>query len=172
MADEMNLPVADKPDSQEICFIPDDDYAAFIRIHYPDTLKPGEIVDMDGTVVGTHEGIQFFTIGQRKGIGAHAARKYVVKIDAEHNRVIIGDNNDLMRTEFRMRSVNWIVSPPGKSFTASAKVRSTTPPLPCKITCSDDEVLIAFSEPQRAITPGQAGVVYLDDEVLGGGFIV
>jgi tRNA-specific 2-thiouridylase len=172
VADEMNLPVADKPDSQEICFIPDDDYTAFIRAQYPETLRLGEIVDMDGTVLGTHEGIQFYTIGQRKGIGAHAKRKYVVKIDAEHNRVIIGDNDDLMHTEFRIRSVNWIVPPPGKSFTASAKVRSTTPPLPCEITCSDDDVLITFHEPQRAITPGQAGVIYLGDEVLGGGYIV
>ena len=170
-AEALNLPVADKPDSQEICFIPDDDYPAFIRSRYPETLKPGEIVDLSGTVVGSHEGIQFYTIGQRKGIGAHTERKYVVQIDAAHNRVVIGGNDDLLRKEFIIRSVNWIVPPPATTFTAAAKIRSTTPPLPCEVKQCKNETVITFKEPQRAITPGQAGVVYVGDEVIGGGFI-
>ena len=170
-AEALNIPVADKPDSQEICFIPDDDYPAFIRTQYPETLKPGEIVDLSGTVVGSHEGIQFYTIGQRKGIGAHTERKYVVQIDAAHNRIVIGGNDDLLRKEFIIQSVNWIVPPPAKAFVAAAKIRSTTPPLLCGIEQRENETVITFEDPQRAITPGQAGVVYLGEEVIGGGFI-
>ena len=170
-ADLLKLPVADKPDSQEICFIPHDDYSRFIKEKYPHTLKPGDIVDTKGIYLGSHPGIQFYTIGQRKGIGAHAGRKYVVRIDAANNRIVIGDNDDLFRSELRLRHCNWIVPPSASEFRAAAKIRSTSPPALCTVICNPDYITLRFDQPQRAITPGQAGVVYLADELLGGGFI-
>ncbi len=171
-AKDIELPVADHPDSQEICFIPDDNYAGFIRRNYPETLRPGEILNVSGAVTGRHDGIQFYTIGQRKGIGAHGKRKFVVGIDGETAAVVIGDDEDLWHKEMRLQEMNWIVPPPSTRFVAAAKIRSTTPPAPCDVILEDEGVRIVFSEPQRAITPGQAGVIYAGDEALGGGFIV
>jgi tRNA-specific 2-thiouridylase len=171
MARAASLPVADREDSQDICFMPECDYGEFVRTHYPGTLQPGAIKDTEGRELGRHEGIQFYTIGQRKGIGAHGARKFVVRIDSHSGDVVIGDNRDLLAAELELRDVNWIVPPPTGEFRAAVKIRSTLPAAPCTVVSGAAGLQVVFDEPQRAITPGQAGVVYVGDEVLGGGVI-
>jgi len=172
-AAELNLPVAEKPDSQEVCFIPDDNYPGFIKDNFPETLKPGVIVDLSGEITGEHEGIQFYTIGQRKGIGAHCKRKFVVKIDAEKNEIIIGDNEDLFSDEMMIGEFNWISDlNHKKTFPAKVKIRSASPPANCIVEIIEDKVKVVFDQPQRAVTPGQAAVIYIDAEVIGGGFIL
>ena len=173
MAAEMKLPVADKPDSQEVCFIPDDNYPKFIKDNFPEILKPGKIKNLSGEITGEHEGIQFYTIGQRKGIGAHCKRKFVVKIDAENNEIIIGDNEDLFTNDLMIGEFNLINNPTGENkFNAKIKIRSNSLPVDCSVDLlNNGKVKIIFEEPQRAVTPGQAAVIYYDNEVVGGGFI-
>ncbi len=173
MATERKIPVAEKPDSQEVCFIPDDNYPKFIKDNFPDTLKPGNIVDLSGKITGEHEGIQFYTVGQRKGIGAHCKRKFVVRIDAENNEIIIGDNEDLLSGKMLIGEFNLINNPIGeKTFNAKVKIRSNSPATDCSVEFLDDgKVDVVFHSPQRAVTPGQAAVIYYDKEVIGGGFI-
>ena len=172
IAAELNLPTAEKPDSQEVCFIPDDNYPGFIKDNYPDTLKPGKIVDLSGKITGEHEGIQFYTIGQRKGIGAHCKRKFVVKINNENNEIIIGDDEDLFSNEMMIGEFNWINIPlKQNTFHAKIKIRSNSPPADCKVEIVGDEVKVIFDHSQKAVTPGQAAVIYIDNEVIGGGFI-
>ena len=172
VAAELNLPVAEKPDSQEVCFIPDDNYPGFIKDNFPETLKPGNIVDLSGKITGEHEGIQFYTIGQRKGIGAHCKRKFVIEINNKNNEIIIGDDEDLFSGEMMIGEFNWINDlTHKKTFPAKVKIRSASPPADCIVEIIEDKVKVAFDKPQRAVTPGQAAVIYVDDEVIGGGFI-
>jgi tRNA-specific 2-thiouridylase len=167
----LGIHVADRDDSQEICFIPDKDYGAYVRRHFPETLKPGAIKHISGEEVGTHPGIQFYTIGQRKGIGAHGARKFVVRIESGSGDVIIGDNADLMATGLTLEDVNWIIPPPDREFRATTKIRSAMRAAPCMVHAGETPVRVVFEKAQRAITPGQACVVYVGDEVMGGGLI-
>ena len=169
---EAGIPVAQKKDSQEICFVPNDDYPAFLLQRAPEAFKPGPICDVTGTKTGEHAGLPYYTIGQRKGIGAHCARKYVVRLDAENNTVIIGDNSDLITSEVKLGNFHWINEKPEKSFWAKAKIRSTSPPKECEVILKkENTVLLRFKEPERAAAPGQAGVVYAAGEVLGAGTI-
>ena len=170
-AEQAGLPVAAKSDSQEICFIPDDDYSKFIHDYYPETLKSGDILDKEGNKVGRHDGVQLYTIGQRKGIGAHTKRKYVIRIDGTNGNIIIGDDSDLFSSELELTNINWIIPAKDKEFKASIKIRSTMSPVPCTIRCKDTKATVLFDKPARAITPGQAGVIYSGTEVLGCGFI-
>lgn len=173
IAAKCNLHVADKSDSQDICFIENNDYSNFIKTHFPKTLKPGNICDTHGTVLGQHEGIQLYTIGQRKGIGAFGERKYVVAIDAATATVTIGDNEDLMKTDITIDQLNWLAPVPVKGTRMSIKIRSTSPPAPCIIKdISEDSVRVICDTAQRAITPGQIGALYDDEHVICGGFIV
>ncbi len=165
------LPVAEKTDSQEICFIPGDDYVKFFRDYYPEKLKPGRILDTEGNVVGQHEGVQLYTIGQRKGIGAHAKRKYVVEINESNGDVIIGDDSDLFSKKLELININWIIPPTKTEFKAEIKIRSTMNPASCKVACKGEKVSVEFDQPARAVTPGQAGVIYSGKEVLGCGII-
>jgi tRNA-specific 2-thiouridylase len=173
--------VAEKKESQEICFVPDGDYAGFIDRYLEaenasDRLPgTGEIVDATGKVVGRHEGIHRYTIGQRRGIGIADQRPlYVVNINADKNRVTVGSAEELLSTEFIAAGVNWIaVDNPSDPVRAEVRVRyrhtaaaATINPLP------NNRASIVFDEPQRAITPGQATVFYRHDEVVGGGWIV
>lgn len=172
IAKAAGIPVAEKHDSQEICFIPGDDYEAFLKTRAPEAFSPGEIVDTEGRAVGEHVGLPAYTIGQRKKIGAHCERKYVVKIDKENNRVTIGGNEDLARKEVLLEEVSFILPAAEKTFRAAAKIRSTSPPKPCLVSVLErGRASLVFDEPERAVTPGQTGVIYLSGEVLGAGTI-
>ena len=170
LAKKFNLSVADKPESQEICFIEDDDYGRFIREQAPELVKPGEIVDLAGNIVGRHEGIAFYTIGQRKGVGAHRGEpKYVIGIDPENNRVIIGDNKDTLKSELSAEDITFISGEiPTGPLEITAKIRYNSTEAAATL-LPDGRVV--FKQPQRAVTPGQSVVFYQGEEVLGGGII-
>jgi tRNA-specific 2-thiouridylase len=169
-AKTLGLPVADKPESQEICFVEDDDYGRFIREQAPELVKPGEIIDRAGKVIGQHEGIAFYTIGQRKGLGHHRGEpKYVVGLDRERNAVIIGDDADTLQRELKARDLSFISGPaPSGPLAITAKIRYNSPAAAATL-YPDGKVV--FEQPQRAVTPGQSVVFYQGEEVLGGGII-
>lgn len=173
--------VSEKKESQEICFVPDGDYAGFIDryLEYENALErlpgAGDIVDTNGRVIGHHEGIHRYTIGQRRGMGiANERALYVISIDADKNRVTAGSAEELLSSEFTVARVNWIAfADPKEPVRAEVRVRYRHTAAPATITPLDNErARIVFDEPQRAITPGQASVFYHGDEVIGGGWIV
>jgi tRNA-specific 2-thiouridylase len=172
LAAEMGLGLEDKPDSADICFVPDGDYASFIEARVPRTA--GVIRDTSGAVVGTHEGITRYTIGQRRGIGvAGAQKRFVTGIYPELNMITIGEERDLMASALVAEQVNWVRGAPDAPLRATVKIRYRTPAAPATIVLlADASVRVTFDMPQRAITPGQAAVFYLGDEVLGGGAIL
>src|SRR5258705_4779449 len=181
VAREHALAVAEKSESQEICFVPDGNYAGFIDRYLEaeeatDRLPgEGEIVDTRGIVVGQHTGIHRYTIGQRRGIGIAGPQPlYVINIDAARNRIVVGEQDDLLSTEFTAAGVNWVAfDQPGDSVRAEVRVRYRHKPAEATITpIENNRVRVVFDEPQRAITPGQATVFYRGDEVVGGGWIV
>lgn len=170
LAYEMGLPLHDKPDSAEICFVPDGDYRRFLAERLPQ--RSGDIVDQEGTVVGRHEGVAGFTIGQRKGIGAFGGKRFVTAIDPGSNIVMIGDEEDLLSRHLVAEKASWVNNePPAAEFEASVKVRYKSPPVPARITVREGGFEVAFARPMRAITPGQAAVVYEGERVIGGGII-
>jgi tRNA-specific 2-thiouridylase len=180
LARELGLPVAAKPDSQEICFVPNGDYSAFIDAYFreqggsrPDT--HGEVVDSEGHVLAEHAGVHNFTVGQRKGLGiARGEPLYVIATEPETHRVIIGRNDDLLRPALHAREINWIsIGPPDGPVRAEVKIRNKHVAAPATIYPGADptRVNVRFDEPQRAITPGQGAVFYSGDLVLGGGWI-
>lgn len=173
--------VAEKKESQEICFVPDGNYAGFIDRYLQAENQTerlpgaGEIVDTTGKIVGQHEGIHRYTIGQRRGIGISDQRPlYVVSINAEKNRVTVGSADELLTNEFTAAGVNWIVfADPADPVRAEVRVRYRHNAAPATITqLPNNRARIVFDEPQRAITPGQATVFYRNEEVVGGGWIV
>ncbi len=175
------LAVAEKAESQEICFVPDGDYAGFIDryLEAEDATNrlpgQGEIVDTRGDIVGQHTGIHRFTIGQRRGIGiANERPLYVLSIDAQKNRVVVGWQEELLSREFTAAGVNWIAyDSPATPVRAHVRVRYRHAEAPATITpLENGRAHVVFDEPQRAITPGQATVFYREDEVMGGGWIV
>ena len=175
IAHSLGLKVADKIDSQEICFVPGNDYKAFLRSHLGDKeFQRGEIYDVDGNFVGEHEGIEFFTIGQRKGLPGGSVRpRYVVDLDSETNRVIVGDADDLVCDEFEIDQVNWI-DPDAASevVDVTVKIRYSHPGTSATLTpLRNGRAHIRLHDAQRAVTPGQAAVVYTGDVVIGGGWI-
>ncbi len=168
------LPVAARPESQEICFIPDHDYSGFLSRRAPELFRPGPIVDRAGNVLGTHSGIIHFTIGQRRGIGLSAPHPlYVIEIRAEDQAVVVGRDQELFRTRLLAGDLNWIVwDRPARPFKAAARLRykhreasATVIPVP------GGKAVVEFDRPQRAVTPGQSVVFYDEDVVLGGGVI-
>ena len=164
---------ADKPDSQDICFIPDGDYAAFIETRTGKNYPNGEFVDKEGNVLGEHKGLIRYTIGQRKGLGLALKKPgYVCRKCSETNRVIIGDNEDLFTRRLVASDFNWILVEPDAPIKVNAKTRYKHREQSATATIlSDGRVEILFDEPQRAITEGQAVVLYDGDTVLGGGTI-
>jgi tRNA-specific 2-thiouridylase len=180
VARDHSLAVAEKSESQEICFVPDGNYSGFIdrylEAENDEGRLPGsgEIVDAAGAIVGQHSGIHRYTIGQRRGIGISAAQPlYVIGIDAARNRVVVGNQDELLRQEFAAAGVNWTAfEPPTEAVRADVRVRYRHTPAPATITpLANRRVRVVFDEPQRAITPGQTTVFYRGDEVVGGGWI-
>ncbi len=175
IARSLGLKVADKVDSQEICFVPGNDYKAFLRSHLGnDQFHPGGIYDLNGNFVAPHEGIEMFTIGQRKGLpGGSAQPRYVVDIDAENNRVIVGSADDLITEEFEIERVNWVSrGEPDEAREVTVKIRYAHPGAPALVTpLPNGCARIELREPQKAVTPGQAAVFYDGDVVIGGGWI-
>jgi len=178
LARQLGIPTAEKPDSQEICFVPNGDYAVFIDSYFREQgMDPvethGEFVTTDGRVVGEHSGVHHFTVGQRRGIGI-AAREplYVIATEPSTRRVVVGANDDLLRSSMRVKSLNWVsIAPPVAPLRCEVKIRNKHAAAPATITNEGDHATVRFDEPQRAITPGQAAVFYSGDLVLGGGWI-
>jgi len=179
IARSRKLPVAEKPDSQEICFVPTGSYRQFIDAYLAEQQRPsqvstGEVVSTDGNVLGEHQGIQNFTVGQRKGLGMAVGEPlYVISLDPAKNRVVVGEDRDLFRSRFHVRDVNWIRPvAEGDALDALVKIRHNHSGSTARVEArAGSEAFVEFTEPQRAITPGQAAVFYDGDEVVGGGWI-
>ncbi len=167
------LNVADKPDSVEICFVPNGDHAALIRERRPGLATAGHIVDTSGTVLGDHDGFERFTIGQRKGLGVAAGqRRYVLRIVPGANDVVIGDREELFASGLTASNVNWLIDPPVDALHCQIKIRYRHTPAPGSVLATPDGgATVTLDEPQSAITPGQAVVFYDGSRVLGGGWI-
>ncbi len=175
VARHCNLKTADKEESMEICFVPDKDYGKFLRDSNLAQKHRGEIVNVHGHVLGYHDGIEFYTIGQRKGLGLTSPKPlYVVELDPEQNRVVVGDETALDRDEFMVERCNWIpFDRLAQPIEVTAKIRYNHPGVAATVTPLDGErAKIKLHTPQRAITPGQAAVFYQDDLVVGGGWIL
>ncbi len=174
IAEKIGLRVANKPDSQDICFVPDGDYSRFIRENTNAVVTEGDFVDCQGNVLGRHKGITNYTIGQRKGLGiALGVPAYVTEIDIENNRVIIGSNEDLFKNRVIVKDYN----PMGlgeitDEVRCYGKLRYNQKKSPCVIKPAGEYIEAVFDEPQRAVTPGQAAVFYDEEYVIGGGVIV
>jgi len=179
IADRLALPVAAKPDSQDICFVPSGDYAAVVERLRPGAAEPGEIVHVDGRVLGAHAGVVRYTVGQRRGLGVGGRAGedgeplYVVRLEPEARRVVVGPRAALGRDRVRVREANWLAPPPGPDgVRAQVRLRSAQAPAPAAVFATPDggaEVL--FDEPQFGVAAGQAAVFYDGDRVLGGGWI-
>jgi len=174
IAKQAGLRVAGKPDSQEICFIPDQDYAGFIRRYRGEQETAGEIVDTAGAVVGTHSGFQQFTIGQRRGLGiAFGEPRYVVEVRPESKQVVVGTREDLARHELVAHKLNWLIPSVPSNLDCHAKIRYLHTPAACEVQVRDDgQARVTFTDPQYGVAPGQAVVFYHGDRVLGGGWIM
>lgn len=176
LALEYGLEVADKPDSQDICFVPNGSYATVIERLRPGALEAGDIVDINGTVLGKHQGIINYTIGQRKGLGIAAAEPlYVVKLDPEHHRVIVGPESALASQQFKIKEMNWLGSKaiPEEGIEVWVKLRSAHMGVKATIFYESEKMAkIILHTPERAVTPGQACVAYEGDRILGGGWIM
>ncbi len=166
LAADAGLLVADKPDSQDICFVPDGDYAALVKRLRPETAAPGEIVDLAGRVLGEHPGVVHFTVGQRRGltIGGQKEPLYVVRIDPEQRRLVVGPRGALAVSEARIEGRNWIGE---DQQDVAVKVRSLAAPVPAIL----DGDRVRFARPEYGVAPGQAAVFYQGDRLLGGGWI-
>ncbi len=168
-----NLRVAEKGESQEICFIPDDDYVRFLEEARGKGALSGEIVDSRGNVLGSHNGTYRYTVGQRKGLGiAHPQPLYVLGVDAERRQVVVGERDELLRDGFVAAHVNWIVPQGSAPVEAACKIRYRHQPVPCQVYPLPAGLAeVRFLEREKSVTPGQAVVFYQGDEVLGGGWI-
>ena len=173
LAGEIGLRVADKKDSQEICFVTSGHHGEFVRQRRGDNDTSGEFVTTAGTVVGRHAGIEQFTIGQRKGLGiAFGEPRYVVRIEADTRRVVIGTHDELARTELTAQRTNWLVDEPTEPFPGDVQIRYNSTASPATITpLAGGRLHVAFDEPRHGVAPGQAVVVYSGDRVFGGGWI-
>jgi tRNA-specific 2-thiouridylase len=170
LADEAGLAVAAKPDSQDICFVPDGDYASLVKRLRPETAAPGDIVDLEGRVLGQHRGVVHFTVGQRRGIdiGGHAEPLYVVRVESDTRRLVVGPRCALAVAAMRVEDWNWIGEDQAREQReVSVKVRSLAPPVRAAI----DGDWIRFDRPEYGVAPGQAAVIYAGSRLLGGSWI-
>jgi tRNA-specific 2-thiouridylase len=172
LAAKFNLPVAHKHESQEICFIPDNDYVKFLESHGV-ARNSGDIVTGDGTVIGCHSGLHRYTVGQRKGLGiAWKQPLHVSAIDTEKNRVVVGERRDLERSRLTAERATWSIAPAATEFRAACRIRYRHTPAPCRVVILEDTRFeVYFDTPQTSVTPGQAAVLYDGEAVLGGGWI-
>ena len=174
VAADLGLPTADKPESMEICFVPDGDYARFVERQAPGEDRSGPLVDSAGAVRGRHAGVHHFTVGQRRGLGLTSPRPlYVLAVQPATRTVVVGEEEELAADGLRAREVNWLsIEAPTGPLRARVRIRYRHREAPATLTpAADGTVAVAFDEPQRAITPGQAAVFYDDDVCLGGGWI-
>jgi len=174
IAAEICLTVAEKPDSQDICFIKDNDYGQFIKENTDNLIQKGNFIDFDGNILGIHKGICNYTIGQRKGLGiAFGKPMYVCEIRPETNEVVIGENEQLFKKEVFIKNFNFMAfEPKDGEYRLLGKIRYSQKKSPCTIKVKGDFVECVFDKPQRAVTPGQAAVFYDDEYIVGGGTIV
>ena len=176
IAKKLNLNVADKPDSQDICFVPNGDYSSVIKKFRPESFKKGKLIDLDGNEIGEHDGIINYTIGQRKGIKISSNKPlYVININADNNTVIVGNKENLEIQEIRLRELNILATKKEFEKIIKIKVRSTGRLLKSKITLKSDHAKVEILDKETGISPGQACVFYSEDKfgdkVLGGGWI-
>ena len=174
IANEHNLPVANKPDSEDICFIPDGDYKKFLEENSDLKSNPGKIVNSKGEVLGKHDGLHGYTIGQRRGLGiAYRVPLFVIGFDVKKNQVIVGEENELYTKEFLVKDYNLIlIDELENEMDVETKIRYSANTAKGKIVKENDFIKVIFDEPQRAVTPGQSAVFYDGDVVIGGGKIV
>jgi tRNA-specific 2-thiouridylase len=173
VASELELGVAEKPDSQDICFVPDGDYSRIVEKLEPGAARPGDIVDRQGRVIGSHAGVHRFTVGQRKGLGlsGNADPLFVVALDAPNARVVVGPREALQTRTVLLRDVNWL-HPAAGPFDCTVKVRSQRPPVSARVTpLADRGAMVELLAPEESVAPGQACVFYDGSRVLGGGWI-
>lgn len=173
VANEYELPVANKPDSEDICFLPNHNYQALVERELSIPVKSGNIVHENGQVLGRHNGLFNYTIGQRKGLGiAYQTPLYVVRLDSDRNEVVVGDNDSLFTSRMICKVFNYLYGDFPNELEAEGKIRYAADPAPCKTKILEDGTLeVIFKDPQRAITPGQSVVFYEGTKVLGGGVI-
>jgi tRNA-specific 2-thiouridylase len=174
LARELALPAAERPESQEICFVPDNNYRSFLKEHAPETLRPGDLVMTDGTIVGRHDGIAFFTVGQRRKLGVAAGeRLYVVRVEPETNRVVLGKLSDLQARGMTVSDLNFIaVDKLHAPMNVTVKIRYRAPFVPAAVApAASGRIRVQFEHPVPGVCPGQAAVFYDGDTVVGGGII-
>jgi len=171
LSSKLGLPTSSRHDSQDVCFIPDNDYRSFIAKHI--SLEPGDIVDTEGKVLGRHKGLAQYTVGQRQGLGlASAQRLYVLKLDAASNRLVVGTQDQLLTNTLIAGKLSWVSGEaPEEPINITAKIRYKAPEVAAELYPREGGAEVNFNQPQRAITPGQAIVFYQGDTVLGGGII-
>jgi len=171
LAAERGLPTANRRDSQDVCFIPDNNYRSFIAEHVP--LKSGDITDSEGKILGRHNGLARYTVGQRQGLGLTSNKRlYVLKLDAASNRLVVGTKDQLLNDTILASKLTWVSGKaPEEPVNIKARIRYKSPEAPAKLCINDDRAKIQFQQPQSAITPGQAVVFYQGEAVLGGGII-
>ncbi len=175
LARAFGLPVAERSESQDLCFLAGEDYRDFLVRHAPEVIRPGRIVNRQGEVLGEHHGLAFYTIGQRKGLGVASSRPlYVIDKDIRQNLLIVGHLEELGKTVLHAAPVNWVLGePPAERFRAEVKIRYTANPLPATVIVeTPQQVRVEFDQAVRDITPGQRAVFYDGDVVVGGGTIV
>lgn len=173
LAHQFDLPVAERPDSQDLCFLGGGDYRDFLTRMMPETRKPGPITNRNGEVLGQHQGLADYTIGQRKGIQAHSLEPlYVLEKDINNNTLVVGGREELGKRELILRDVNWVNSAPDEKFEAEIKIRYKAMPVKgTVIVLTDGRLRVQFQEPLRDITPGQIAVMIQGEIILGGGWI-
>ncbi|MBM3245158.1 MAG: tRNA 2-thiouridine(34) synthase MnmA [Candidatus Omnitrophica bacterium] len=172
LARGFGLSVADKTESQEICFLPEDNYRQFLKSRFPGMIRPGEVVDAEGRVLGKHKGIALYTIGQREGLGiATGFPIYVIRIEPRANRVVVGKKNEVLKKEFIVGNLHFIGKPIKKKIEVNVKIRYNHKETRGALFPQANTVKVRFNSPQFAITPGQSAVFYEKDTVLGGGII-
>jgi len=171
-ARSLGLPSAERPESQDICFVRCGDYRRFLEVHFPEGLKSGPVVDGDGTVLGSHGGAARFTVGQRRGLGvALGEPRYVIEVDAASSTVVVGPRSGLLSAGCRLEGVVFVAGEPPQDRRVGVQVRYRSPAVPARLEDGPEGWTVRFVEPQSAVAPGQAAVLYRGSEVLGGGTV-